>query len=507
MQKQLKQYAARYAQYGARLLSSERFYYFILLFFIVQAVWIAISAQYPMAFDENFHFGLIKLHADQWLPYFTSQPAHAEAYGAAVRDPSYLYHFLMSIPYRGLTVVTDSETAQIIGLRLINVMFVVATLILFRRLLAKLGASRALNHLCLFLFTMVPIVPFLGAHINYDNLFNLLTVGILLLTIRWTEVLRKQRQFPLLLTILIATLVMTTCLVKYAFLPIGVAVVGFMLYGLWRNYKVLSHLKKDWLHEIKSASRFMVVGTLVLCVAISFLFVERYAQNFLQYHGPNPDCGKVLSVDECLSYGPWGRDHRLAENKSDVVHTNFGYYVVQWVYGMWTRSFFAINYNYRTASPLPVPAYTALALAAVTVVLTIIYGYRIFARKPYLVFCGLIIVAYVGALFMQTYKSYLATNVPVAINGRYLIPLLPVIFLISGYGFRELFAKRQSLKTGAATVVCVLFLLGGGFMTFIVRSDSTWYWHSAFIDQINHTARTVLTPVIPHYIVDRDQSL
>ena len=61
-----------------RFLGSERCFYVIVICFVLQAVWLAATARYPMAFDENFHFGLIQLHADQWLPFFTHQPANAD---------------------------------------------------------------------------------------------------------------------------------------------------------------------------------------------------------------------------------------------------------------------------------------------------------------------------------------------------------------------------------------------------------------------------------------------
>ena len=76
-----------------QLLGSRRFFLFILCFFLFEAAWIALSAVYPEAFDENFHFGLIQTYSHYWLPFFSSQPPHANAYGAVARDPSYLYHY------------------------------------------------------------------------------------------------------------------------------------------------------------------------------------------------------------------------------------------------------------------------------------------------------------------------------------------------------------------------------------------------------------------------------
>src|SRR4051812_32904691 len=99
-----------------KFLSSRKFFYATIVLLVLESLWIALTARYPQPFDEQVHFGLIQLHAQSWLPFFTNQPTGADAYGAVVRDPSYLYHYLMSFPYRLLAHATSSEAAQIIGL-------------------------------------------------------------------------------------------------------------------------------------------------------------------------------------------------------------------------------------------------------------------------------------------------------------------------------------------------------------------------------------------------------
>ena len=88
IRREIAMYSRRGAAWLSKALAAERCFYLIVILFGVQAVWFAFTARYPMAFDENFHFGLIQLHAQQWLPFFTSQPLHAEQFGAVVRDPS-----------------------------------------------------------------------------------------------------------------------------------------------------------------------------------------------------------------------------------------------------------------------------------------------------------------------------------------------------------------------------------------------------------------------------------
>ena len=82
--------------------------------FVLQAAWIALSGRYPMAFDENFHLGIIRLYAHHISPFWSGQPAGANAFGAVARDPSYLYQYLMSFPYRLVSIFTSSQTAHVL---------------------------------------------------------------------------------------------------------------------------------------------------------------------------------------------------------------------------------------------------------------------------------------------------------------------------------------------------------------------------------------------------------
>src|SRR5579872_6980280 len=103
-----------YRNFFRQILSSNKYFIGLVLFFICEALWIAFSGHYPMAFDEDFHFGVIKIYAHHISPFLSHQPANADEFGAIFRDPSYLYHYLMSFPYRLITLFTKDQTIQII---------------------------------------------------------------------------------------------------------------------------------------------------------------------------------------------------------------------------------------------------------------------------------------------------------------------------------------------------------------------------------------------------------
>ncbi|HVX47784.1 MAG TPA: hypothetical protein VHA05_00280, partial [Candidatus Saccharimonadales bacterium] len=288
--------------------SSESCFYLLVVFFVLQALWIALSGRYPMAFDENFHFGIIKLYAHHISPFWGGNPPDSGAFGPVAHDPSYLYQWLMSFPYRLVGVFTSSQTAQIIALRLVNIALFTAGLPLYRRLLLKTGASKTIVHFCLALFVLVPIAPLLAAQINYDNLFFPLTATALLLAISFSERLRRG-QFDLERLAWLAVIAMLGCLVKYAFLPIALAIVSYLLVRLKRTYRSVgdlgSAIKKGW-SSVSGRLRWLLLSLLV----VSFgLFAQRYFVNLVRYHAPVPSCEQVLTVKECGAYGPWARDY------------------------------------------------------------------------------------------------------------------------------------------------------------------------------------------------------
>src|SRR3954469_13979749 len=101
--------------------SSDKFFWGVVILLVVQALWIALSGRYPMAYDEDFHLGVIRLYSHHLSPFWNGHPAGGDAFGAVARDPSYLYHYLMSFPYRLISFITSSQMAQVLVLRFINI--------------------------------------------------------------------------------------------------------------------------------------------------------------------------------------------------------------------------------------------------------------------------------------------------------------------------------------------------------------------------------------------------
>ena len=477
-----------------RLLGSRQFYWGVIAFFVFEALWVALSAKYPMAFDEDFHFGIINIYAHQSHPFLSGQPTGANIYGALAADPSYLYHFLMSWAYRLIVPFADSQMIQVICLRIINIGIITGGVLLLGKTLLRAGTPRQLVGTATLLFALIPTVPLLAAQINYDSLFLLVLAWVCWLTLVITEdVQRRTLRLPLLVALGIS--LMLASLVKYTFLPLALATTMYAAVVLWRAFG----WRRLW-PAVAKAYRVLTPGMrialVILFVFAGGLFGQRYGANLIHYGSPLPDCRKVIGIDACSHYGPWARNYRYIQSKRHI-DPNPAAYSWQWLAGMHYRLFFMITGPPRHTNypPSPLPSAAAVVILLSGTLALIFYGRRVFAARPYMAFLLFLSVTYVGALWFKNYSEFLETGQPVAINGRYVIPLLLPMAAVFGRGLAAATARWPRLRIWAAALAIVLFLEGGGVLGFISRSDDSWYWPGPAA-AVNDAARKLVDPLI-----------
>ncbi len=482
---------------------NPRFFRVILALLVVQAAWIALTGRYPMAFDEDFHLGIIRLYAHHISPFWSGQPQNADMFGAVARDPSYLYQYLMSFPYRLISLFTGDQTIQVLILRAIDIGLFAGGVALYRRLMMKAGTSVAMVNLCLLIFVLIPITPLLAAQINYDNLLLPVTALALLMTLDFDARLAKKKQLDtgLLAGLLIVCLL--SSLVKYAFLPLFAAIVGFIAVRLWQRYRSPRTIGGQLLAGWRRLSGWSQAGLVAALIVSGGLFVQRYGINIVRYHEPVPDCSQVLSVKECSQYGPWIRNYNLELANIGGRHSPLTF-TADWLYGMWLRTFFAVDgpaTNFQTRGPLLVPGISAIVFAAAGVIAVAAAGPKLLRRynAPVLWLFAAAPIVYAGALWLDDYKAFVQTGQAVAINGRYLLPVLLPILLLVAASAGELLKHKAVLKLYLAAVVVLCLAWGGGALTYILRSNDAWYWPSPAVRTANHAVQRVLGPVTPGY--------
>lgn len=479
--------------------SSRWFFIATVILFVFSALWIAFSARYPMAFDENYHYGIIKIYAQQPGPFIQNPPSGSESLGDITRYPSYLYHYAMSFPYRVAMKYIHTDQGIILFLRCINISFFIAGLMYFRKLLRLSGVGAALTNVSLALFLAIPNVLFLAAHINYDNLLILLTAIILYDSLSFI-LQAKARHINAILLARITSLNLLTCLVVFTHLPIffatEVAVVIAAVYYRGGLRKAAKSLKRSFAAESHTIK---VVSAIVLAVSIG-LFAERYGYNQLKYQNLIPDCAQVVSKESCMKYGPWGRDYRL--QFEEPLKWNAGRYFLQWAGQTMYELFFTINYNYANKPPLPVLFYGAWFGVVGSLIAAVVSFKRLLKHPPYLFF--LFVTSVYGiSLWINNYNRFKRVGFPVAIHGRYWMQLLPIMIALGlaslHYCLQRVHTKlRPQLLVLLALLALVCILQGGGAISYFVQSDASWYWPNSILTRYNQKAHQVLSRIVLH---------
>jgi len=103
---------------------------------------------------------------------------------------------------------------------------------------------------------------------------------------------------------------------------------------------------------------------------------------------------------------------------------------------------------YLSINPLPVVFVTALVIFAGGVVLIIRYHRALFHGYKYLGLLLFVSFMYGLALFLRNYQDYVHLGAKVAINGRYLFPIILPLMILVALAYRQMLAEKHHLKVG-----------------------------------------------------------
>jgi len=404
----------------------------------------------------------------------------------------------MSFPYRLLESLGLNDQTIIICLRFLSIAMFAVGLLLFRQLLRKTKASDAAINVAFMFFVMIPTVPLLAGQLNYDNLQFPLMALAMILTINFAEALKKRKvKLALLAQILVVCILGS--INKFTFLPVITAVVLYLAFILSRFYLLnrkiaIKAVKKDW-RTMSKLRRNVAAGG--LAIATGF-FIWSYGVNIALYRNPVPPCHAVLGKEKCRDLGTWDRNDKAAANNKGV-DPNPVRFTYNWLNGMQYRLFFTINgasgeSRYQNHMAMGITS-AASMLAIVGGLLLLIYGRRILSTDPAFVCMLFISVFYIAIVWSRNYNDYLNLGQMLAINGRYLQPLLLPIILVMIASYQWALRKYPGLKLGLFTVAVLLFLSGGGITGFIHYSNANWYFENQpLIRGLNESAKKLVAP-------------
>ncbi len=484
---------------------SELFFKIILSLFAIQAIWLAISAVYPMLYDEYYHPAVIDIYSLQISPFINEQSAESVArYGDLTRAPSYLYHYLMSFPYRFIKLFTESFFVSIVFLRLINVIFVVVGLYLFRKLLLEAGFGKAVINVSLFILIMIPIFPHVASHVNYDNLLFLLTPTFLLYGLR----ILKDKTVNSKNIILFVSLGAIASIVKFSFLPIYFAASMFVAIHLYKkyDYKFIDKFYKNLMSGSKSTVFILVI---FLLVSIG-LFTERYLINIVKYKNISVTCEKIHKVEICNKQ-PLIERNKNAEidklNNSKQLYNVVDYTRSYWVTGIIDGAIVGgakvgaeEKFDYQLkgsegAAPIPILLATIWTVCFLSLII-VAYSWRELRNlNGFKYFNSVVLVYFLSVWLLTNYLGYLQTGQPYGVQPRYFILIMPIVIAYIVQSTNTAFSNKN-LKIILFIVIALLFTQGGGITTYIIRSNEGWYWQRNYIIKANLKVKSFVKPFI-----------
>jgi hypothetical protein len=394
-----------------------------------------LTGTYPMPFDESFHFGIINFYAHHINPFFSSQPASTYSLGALSRDPSYLYQYLMSYPLRGLLALHVNMHTQIISLRFINLALAGVTLFLVLRLSRSYRLPKIVGLLSCLALAVTPVFDELSSQINYDNLLIPLTLVTVLLVSRLSHEM-QTRQVHVRSIVSVVTVLALTSLVQYSYLPILVASVVYLSFTLIRSHQ-FKELRQSLLEDARKVSTLKKIAWSSLVIVSCGLWIQRYGINVIRFHTPHPQCNAVLSVQQCMSYAPWARNYNLHAALNGHLAVFGAHYLVHFVH-LWLGTMYKELFGFIAVQSghivwtSDIFIYKMAEFVSLIVAICLITSGR--GLHSFLKTWALPLVistAYLSALWVQNFSDFHNLGELVAVQGRYLLPILPFAYLAS----------------------------------------------------------------------------
>ncbi|USN96595.1 MAG: DUF2142 domain-containing protein [Candidatus Nomurabacteria bacterium] len=475
-------------------LSSRGFLIFVIALFVIQALWIALSYRFPMLYDEAYHIYGIDLFSKQLSPLIMSQPSSYDVYGAFGHGGATLFHYLLSFPYRFISLFTSNLAVHVIAMRVINIIMAATGVYLYAKLFSRLRVKAIYTNISLLIFTLIPITTFVAATTNYDNLLFPLTALYLIwcVDILQSKNIRTNDYLQLFL------LGCVTSLVKSTFLPVFAASVVFLGVYLYRKNrkkfisKVIESFKKN------SKKQMYIIASLT--IIIIGLFSSVYFYNFVAYKTLQPGCNQVIGKVRCSKNYLGVRDEITRETKGTRSEITTADYISLWTMQMvnWSAMTGAHTTDKGVVVAKPIPAmYSTIFIAGVLGISLLLYAWRSLDKNISWYFLVMIMVSLTITVFIQNYHVYLDLREPYAIQPRYLLTIVPIAIIMSVAAGGLIIRKVKPVyKLLFVAIFFALLTQGGGVTTDILLSKDSWYWNSEIVHKLNHGAKKILNPLV-----------
>lgn len=439
--------------------SSNAFLIATYVWFLLQTSYIALFTRYRIAPDAHAHLNLIKLYVRDGLDPFIQNQEGFYFLWEATRHPSTMYHYLLSFIYRASPF---TEEGTILLLRFANIAIVLGALVVFYKLMKRLHLPKAARNISLFMLVNTMMFTFVAASINYDNLTVLVSMAVFYVFVLFIQKTTIKRLLILLF------LLAFSGLVKYSFMPLAVPVFFIALFFAWKRR---NELREDATKLIVSNKKQkLATGVLAfLLIATSFIFIERYAINVVQYGSVKPKCDQIHEVQQCRKSPLFRRSEEFA-NKTPTHEINITQYPLRWATRMKGTIFTVVSH--RAFSQTDIADYGSYFIMGIMGAATITQIRK--GSREINILLGMSIY-FILVLLYVNYKSYLGHGrFGIALQGRYAFPVLPLLYAIGNYYTFELLRRTKTLQALYLSCGFIIFLFAA-LPSMLFSAGPDWY--------------------------------
>lgn len=442
-----------------RFIASSWFLRLTFAWFIIQAVYFAITTRYGLPPDENYHLSYIQLFADNSPSPFLSGQGDYFILREAVRNPFFLYHYLLSFPY----LIFKDLLEPTLVLRLINVGLGIASLYIIKKLAELIKVTPFVRNITIFMLSNTLMFVFLFGSVNYDNLFIFLSIaGVYVLLL-----IRRNLSAKRLLVFV--AIILAGLLVKINFLPIAFILSMIAAFILIRSrVNIVDRLRKSFAKD-----RRLNIFLSLTILTLGILFTHRYVANAVRYQTFAPECQQVQTLDYCRKSALFVRNEQVFGDGRKDAPKGLLSYSVEWSRLMMQRTYGV--YAHEKMSPNRFVA-SGIILVLIVGVISFI---RLWRRNDTSINILLLVTSfYMLALFAENFRTYKSSGIlQLAVHGRYAFAVLPFVYLIlTNYTFKLL--RNNVVRVLFVILLLALFALSS-LPTYLRKSSPEWRTTSA----------------------------
>ncbi len=433
----------------------------ILAVFTFYITFLAVNLNTAYIPDETYRFEVSRAFSKTWgIP--NDVPLTLETGEDLHRNPFLGYWLFGRVIFFYKQINAEASIRQeLVALRIVNGLFAIGTAILTYLISKGLIKSKWWQLLPVFILTNTLMFVFLSGGVSYDNPTNFVCALAMLFFIR----VLNHKDFTTnslgwIISIGIGTLI------KHSILPLA-AILGL----IWIVY-IIRNRKKILLPDLGNNLKFFMLATILLIVLGFNLYL--YGVNLVKFQSFRPSCYDTFSEEVCDNSYFIKRHQKFALPEKLTIVEAFRrgnpepirFIFESWVPEMVKRVFGIMgesNYYPIVTSYFQIAFYWILFL-----------GFR-YIKKPSFKTIALtsIIGFYALILLIMNYNSELSYgfNKFVALQGRYIFPVISIAFVLSTYILAKVTNKYIRIATLIATIVLFLY---GGPIRFL------WYYDSVF---------------------------